>query len=216
MIATAAPRTRSARLRMGRANLRHIVAMRGHQGPPGGPICRKGGLPRKSGGSSRIRSGRGLSRSRRCAARSAWCLCFCDIASRPPKIGARRNAPAVRSERTGRAIRVSDPGEHVTDGRHEPLAVASRRDASVIESACNGPRREHRSLRGKGSAHARPVWPHGQEILNPTAACAAQVSCRRGPRPAACRRPGAWAISDFGHLAIGRPLAHWRRPRAPA
>jgi hypothetical protein len=35
--------------------------------------------------------------------------------------------------------RISDPGEHVTNGRREPLAAAGRRDAPVIESACDGP-----------------------------------------------------------------------------
>ena len=34
---------------------------------------------------------------------------------------------------------LSDPGEHVTDGRRKPLAAASRRDTPVIESACDGP-----------------------------------------------------------------------------
>jgi hypothetical protein len=182
---------------MGRANLRHIVAMRGHQGPPGGPICRKGGLPPGSpGGSSRIRSGRGLSRSRRCAARSAWCLCFCDIASRPPKIGTRRNAPAVRSERTGSAIRVSDPGEHVTDGRHEPLAVASRRDASVIENACNGPRRGSAARRAAAASTRASAAPPGAPLLEkgptpgrPAARNGPTSPVPRGAHRAARRQP---------------------------
>jgi hypothetical protein len=44
-----------------------------------------------------------------------------------------------RHIRTATTTEQSDPGEHITDGRREPLAAASRRDASVIESACNGP-----------------------------------------------------------------------------
>jgi hypothetical protein len=56
------------------------------------------------------------------------------------------------AERTGHAVGthrlcnprlhfLSDPGEHVTDGRRKPLAAASRRDTPVIESACDGPQR---------------------------------------------------------------------------
>jgi hypothetical protein len=40
---------------------------------------------------------------------------------------------------------LSDPGEHVTDGRCKPLAAASRRDAPVIERACDAQRPQVRA-----------------------------------------------------------------------
>jgi hypothetical protein len=60
---------------------------------------------------------------------------------------------------------LSDPGEHVTDGRRKPLATPGRRDTPVIESACDGPQRGSAARlqlgdhRRKPRAQLRPLSP---------------------------------------------------------
>ena len=39
----------------------------------------------------------------------------------------------------GTSHSLSDPSEHVTDGRRKPLAAASRRDTPLVQRACDGP-----------------------------------------------------------------------------
>ena len=88
---------------------------------------------------------------------------------------------------------LSDPGEHVTDGRCKPLAAASRRDAPVIERACDGPQRgsaarlqlgDHRCKVGRARSCGLCVG-----VCALLTAFAESFAPRRKP-PASCH--GAW------------------------